>query len=446
MTSGTLLPSSGTGKVEKHTGMTRRSLLAGSAAASGLALLPATAKPAPPAKMPRLRRGGSIHTMMNWADLEAGSKDRFSWPPFTRAHFDIPASFLRQLAATGIDFIRMTLDQGPWLQARGARLQQLDDILLQKCRHILDSGLDLIVDFHPVNQVPQYAPVRIAADINSQLFKDYASIIGHVAGVLKALDPQRIAIEPFNEPPYGYNSRTAARWQEMMELMHGKIRAANKDIAVVWSGAKSDDSTGLLAVRPERFPDRNIIWTFHYYAPHIFTHQGVRTTQDNMLYYRYLTDIPFPANAGSLVLMQQAIGHNIMIDTAFPPAKRKMLQLQAFEATRKYAASHLGPADIESEFDTVSQWATRNGIPAERILLGEFGAVRRSDIGNGPSGTHRNAWMRAVRVAAEKRRFGWALWDINQPQMGIVYNRDTPVFDAGDLAALGLRDPLKTGG
>jgi endoglucanase len=256
MTSGTPLPSSGTGKDQDHAGMTRRSLLAGSAAATGIALLPATAKPAPPAKMPRLRRGGSIHTMMNWADLEAGSRDRFAWPPFARAHFDIPAFFLRQLAASGIDFVRMTLDQRPWLQARGARLRQLDNILLQKCHHILDNGLDLIVDFHPVNQVPKYSPVNIAADINAQLFKDYAAIIGHVAGVLKAFDPQRVAIEPFNEPPYGYDSRTAARWQAMMELMHGKIRAANPGIAVVWSGAKSGDSTGLLAVRPERFPDR----------------------------------------------------------------------------------------------------------------------------------------------------------------------------------------------
>jgi endoglucanase len=446
MTSGTFLSSSSTSDGEKHAGMTRRRLLAGSAAVTGLALLPATAKPVAPAKVPRLRRGGSIHTMMNWADLEPGSKDRFVWPPFARPHFDTPASFLRQLAATGIDFVRMTLDQGPWLQARGARLQQLDNILLKKCRHILDSGLDVIVDFHPVNQVPQYAPVRIAADIDGQLFKEYAAIIGHVAGVLKTLDPQRVALEPFNEPPYGYNSRTAARWQAMMELMHGKIRAANPHIAIIWSGAKSGDSTGLLAVRPERFPDRNIIWTFHYYAPHIFTHQGVRTSQENMLYYRYLTDIPFPANAGSIVLTQQAIGHNVMIDTAFPPVQRKRMQLQAMEATRKFADSNFGPADIENEFDTVSQWAATNGIPADRILLGEFGVVRRSDVGNGPSGTHRNAWMRAVREAAEKRRFGWALWDINQPQMGIVYNRDTPVFDAGDLAALGLRDPLKTGG
>ena len=276
--------------------MSRRDLLAASIslailAATGAAIpaggataSPLTTQVKPNSKAPRLRRGGSIHTMMNWADLEPGSKNRFAWPPFARDQFDIPPYFLKQLAATGIDFIRMTVDQGPFLQADGEHVAQLDAILLHKCKQILDAGLDLIVDIHPVNQVEEYAPVNITRDIRSPLFKKYAAMVARVAKVLTQLDPAKVAFEPFNEPPWGYNTATAERWQTMMEIMHAGIRANNPDIAVIWSGAKSADITGLIAVLPGRFTDTNIIWTFHYYTPHIFTHQGVRTTQDNMLY------------------------------------------------------------------------------------------------------------------------------------------------------------------
>lgn len=393
------------------------------------------------AKTPRLKRGGSIHTMMNWADLKPGSKERFAWPPFSRAHFDIPTHFLEQLAATGIDFVRMTVDQGPFLQAAGRQKAQLDRILLAKCKQILNAGLNLVVDIHPVNQVAKYHPDLITKDINGPLFKQYASMVGHVAGVLKALDPARVVFEPFNEPPYGYQPATLRRWQKMMEIMHAAIRAKNPDITIIWSGAKGGGIDALMAVQPERFPDKNIIWTFHYYTPHFFTHQGVRTSQDNMLYYRYLSDLPYPAGAGNIVLARQTIEQNIMVDNSFSAVKRKALQHRAIEAANGYIRKNHTPEDVRRDFGKVVNWANKNNIPANQILLGEFGVVRRSEQGNGPISSHRNTWLRAVREAAEQNGFGWAIWDINQPQMGIVLKRDTAVFDTGMLRALGLKKP-----
>ena len=376
---------------------------------------------------------------MNWADLKPGSTDRFAWPPFSRAYFDIPDKFLHQLAGTGIDFLRLTLDQGPFLQAEGSHKAELNAILLAKCRKILAAGLDLVVDIHPVNQVEKYHPYKIASDINAPLFKYYAAMVADVAGTLKELDPRRVAFEPFNESPYGYRPATLARWQKMMEIMHAGIRAKNPDIPVIWSGAKSADITGLLAVEPARFQDDNIFWSYHYYTPHPFTHQGVRVSQANMVYYRYLSDLPYPANQGNAVLTQQVIEQSIMVDNSFPPAKRKQLQLQAAKAVRDYVKSGHNSEMIEKDFDAVSTWAQKNKIPSTRIFLGEFGVVNRSREGNGPVSSHRYAWLRAVRSAAEDRGFGWALWDINQPQMGIVQKRDTALFDERMLHALGLK-------
>lgn len=207
-----MAPGAGTDGDSKPANPGRRALLLAATAASSALLMPARATPRKPA--PKLKRGGSIHTMMNWADLAPGSKDTFAWPPFSAPRFQTPPDFLRTLGRTGIDFIRITIDQGPFLQAQGARLAELDAILLRKCREILKAGRDVVVDFHPVNQVEAYTPVRIVQDIGGPLFNRYTAMIGRAARTLRALDPARVALEPFNEPPFGYNFFTAARWQK----------------------------------------------------------------------------------------------------------------------------------------------------------------------------------------------------------------------------------------
>lgn len=223
--------------------------------------------------------------------------------------------------------------------------------------------------------------------------------------------------------------------------MHRAIRSSNPDIAVIWSGAKSADLSGLYSVQPERFADDNIFWTFHYYAPHPFTHQGVQTSQSNMLHYRYLSDIPYPANLGNAHLLQEILEHNLLIDQSLDAAGRARFQNKAMNVINAYMRTDFGPKNIRQDFDKVSEWANQNKIPAERIFLGEFGVARRAQGGNGPATRHRNIWLREVRLAAEVHGFGWAIWDINQPQMGIVHKRNTPDFDKGILAALGLTNP-----
>ncbi|MGE3245016.1 MAG: glycoside hydrolase family 5 protein [Beijerinckiaceae bacterium] len=419
--------------------LTRRTMLGLSAA--GAAMAGFAAQAATPSRAPRLHRGGSIHTLMNWAELEPGSKDHHVWPPFAQAKYQTPASFLDRLRATGIDHLRLTVDQGPFLQAQGARKSELDAILLRKCRFILDRGLDVIVDFHPISQIAKYHPFKIAADIGGQLFKDYAAMIAHVAGVLKALDPARVALEPFNEPPYGYDPRTTARWQKMMEVMHAGIRARNRDIAVVWSGAKSSDIEALVQIDPKPFRDDNIFWSFHYYSPHPFTHQSLRSSQGNLRHYRYLTDIPYPAREGNAALLLDTINANLTMDRNMVGPQRRVLQRKAADFIRTYLADDFGPHTIARDFDKANAWARKNGIPSQRIFLGEFGVIRRNASGNGPINRQRLAWLRDVRKAAEARGFGWSIWDINQPEMGIVYKRDVPAFDDGMIEALGLKNP-----
>jgi hypothetical protein len=416
-----------------HARLSRRDFVASGLAAS---LLPTRAFAQ--ANKLKLGRGGSIHSMLNWPELEAGSRERFAWPPFSTAKYQMSPRLLGAFRRAGLDFIRLTVDPGIFMASNGARRDELDAILLSRCRLILESGLNVIVDFHPISQVAAWTPDRIITDERTN--KLFLDLIERTARVIRALDASRVALEFMNEPPHGYENSTASRWQRMLVAMHSAARAVHPDLTLVMTGAASGGIKGLMNVDARVFNDANVYWSFHYYSPHHFTHQGVATSQSNMLHFRYLTELPYPANAASPDLTMETIRQAIRSDSSLNQLQRLNIEQTAMDAVRTYFKSSFDARSIAAEFDKVVEWAGRNGISADKILLGEFGAARRNNKGNGALNRHRLDWLRDIRVAAEQRSFAWALWDIDDNQMGLVTQRGSGILDAQILKALGLDD------
>ncbi|MDH7794172.1 MULTISPECIES: cellulase family glycosylhydrolase [unclassified Beijerinckia] len=428
--------------------LSRRIVLASAAGAACVAALPliGAGPPLAASPAPRLRRGGSIHTMMNWADVEPGDPQRYAWPPFSTPHFNIGAGLLRAYRQCGLDHIRMTIDSGPFLQADPEQLKQANQILLERCRQILAEDLQVVVDFHPTQQVERFGPERIVANETGALFKAYVVVLASVAEAMKELDPTRVALELMNEPPYGYDGFTAARWRRMLSAMHRAIRQVNPALPLVISGAAGGGIPGLLSLQPSDFNDPNLFWSFHYYDPHVFTHQGVVTSQSNMLYFRYLSGLAWPADRTNVQAVTTLIAAKIDVDPRPPIADRERLKQEAFDAVEQYEKSKFSEDRIRADFGKVEAWARDNGIASERIYLGEFGIMRETPEQPGAKSHDREAWMRAIRASAERRGFGWALWDINDTQMGLVEQRNRLPLHDGTLSALGLssRPPRQT--
>ena len=64
------------------------------------------------------RRGASVHNMLNWATVTADGV-HYAWPPFQGAQRDVPDVLIDHLYEAGFDFIRLTVDPGPFLQFKG---------------------------------------------------------------------------------------------------------------------------------------------------------------------------------------------------------------------------------------------------------------------------------------------------------------------------------------
>lgn len=410
----------------------RRGLLA------GLALLPAAAD----ASEAAFRRGIGIHALLNWGAPDPARPGRYLARPFAGPDYDLPEALLRAVAAAGFDFARLTLDPGPFLQLTGADRDALDGLLVATVRRLQHLGLKVLVDCHPNTQVPAYDPQVLIAGADTPLFRSYVALVGRTARLLAGLGGPEVAFELMNEPPYGYDPETRRRWQGMAETLHAAARAGAPDMLLVLTGSHGGDREGLLALDPAPFRGSRVLYSFHYYEPYIFTHQGVPDEGEAGRYREYLSGIPYPADRVPARLVTARVEGAIDADAGLDPGERVRLRRRAVAAIADYAREGPNRAMITRHFQQVSDWAGRHGIPGGRILLGEFGACRSYDNHRAADDASYRAWIGDVRQEAEARGFAWAIWALTGTG-GMALN-DTDggsALDPGSLCALGLACP-----
>jgi hypothetical protein len=386
------------------------------------------------------RRGVAVHNMLNWASV-APDRARYVWPPFEGAAHAVPDALIGNIRGAGFDFVRLTVDPGPFLQFAGHERDRLDRILAGAVRRFLDHDLAVIVDFHPNEQVAGYAPVKLVQGVDDPLFRRYVRMVGRTARVLAGLASRRLALEPMNEPPYGYDPATTQRWQIMLELLHAAVRHEAPDLAVVLTGAHGGDRAGLVALDPRPFAGSNVRYSFHYYEPHDFTHQGVETAQPNARHWRFFPGLPYPAKSVAPAEAWRRIEDNLLL-ADLSAAERRQATLETRRKFLAYMAEGFDRARIVRDFDAVAAWASRNDIPPRAILLGEFGVVRSYGRYRGADAASRAAWLGDVRGEAERHAFGWAIWELKgYGGMAIVESDEATRLDGATLRALGLGAP-----
>ena len=384
-------------------------------------------------------RGVSIHNMMNWAQTAPGSQI-YASHPFSGPDYDVPDELLSNIAASGMDFIRLTVDPGPFLAFKGSNRANLDALLVSNIKRITGYGLGVVINFHPISQVEKFSGKLIIEDEHNGLFDEYVAMVGHTAALISGIDLPRVAIEPFNEPPRGYNDADVVRWGRMLKRIHDAVRTNAPDMILIVSGARGGGLRGLLDLDPAPLNDSRTLFSFHYYEPHIFTHQAVQRSRKSPLWYlRYLSSVPYPAGSGSAEAVWQGALLAIEADGDLTAGEK----LSTIERLRKefdaYVDSGWNRKNIEADFDKVVEWAQRNHIPNERIFVGEFGVRRTYGRYTGADPVSRAAWLTDVRKAAEERGFAWAIWHaLGYGGMAIVDHDETSELHVPTLRALGL--------
>ena len=404
-------------------------IIAAFALTAALGGLPIALASSADAAMPAQFRRGIGITTMAWAEVEPESSHAFVFPPF--ADRTLTNGELQALRRNGFDFVRFAVDPGPFLQFTGSRRDTLDRMLMERVKLILDAGLGVIVDFHPSDLNPDYSAEALTAGAATPIFQAYIRLLAHTAVMLAALHSDNVALEIMNEPPV-----EQALWQPMLEAAYAAVRASAARLPIVVQGGAPSSVEGLLQMRTAPFiNDPAVLFTFHYYDPYQFTHQGASWNNA-----RYLSDVPYPPWARPLKDSLDASA--ALIAAADLPTDQKSAAYHAAQRQlESYRASGFDRHAIGNRFTEIAAWARAQGIAADRILLGEFGARETPLQRDSDRAAERARWFRDVREEADTLGFGWAVW-VYRGQGGFALASETGGgIEPAIAAALGLNSP-----
>jgi hypothetical protein len=227
-------------------------------------------------------------------------------------------------------------------------------------------------------------------------------------------------------------------WRAAQLVLHDAARRSALDLPLVLTGADYGGISGLTDLDPSPFIDSNTLFSYHYYMPLSFTHQGIDFGTADAPTAPYVVGLPYPYDAVPAKEIAAGIEARIASDAALDAVGKTAARNHARRILEGFLSDGWNRERIESDFAEVEAWADRNGVGRDRILMGEFGATRRTAGFTGAADLDRRRWFSDVTHLAQAGGFAWALWGIDSREMGIDEVDDKDRVDRDIVAALAM--------
>jgi endoglucanase len=280
---------------------------------------------------------------------------------------------------------------------------KIDPLLLR----FLDKAVDwaeknemyIIFDNHSFDSVKD-----TENDIDKILVPVWAQIATHFSS-----RSDYLLYEVLNEP-HGISDK---RWGEIQGLVIDTIRKYDAKHTIVVGGVNFNSIDKLNTI--PNYNDTNIIYTFHFYDPFIFTHQGASWSPP----LEYLEGVPFPYNAARM-----------------PKLHSKLKNTWVESNLRNDYKRESDVAFMRKTLDRVVAFSNERGVP---VFCGEFGVY---DLASPPA--DRAIWYEVVADMLKKRNIPRTSWDyfggfgIFNKGGGKDFNRD---LNIAIVNALGFTPP-----
>ena len=288
-------------------------------------------------------------------------------------HFEsyITEADVAYIASLGMDHIRLGFDQivveeTPYVYRR--KILELLHTFVGWCRKY---HLRPILNMHKA--VGNYCDIPQECGLmqNEELQKRFVAL--WVMLEQEFAKEKDVIFELLNEVVHS----TAEEWNAVAQKTIEAIRKRNSDRILIVGGIEWNNPPGLPLLKI--YEDDNIIYTFHCYAPHEFTHQqGV--LQAEPLYYN--RKMPYPCEEIERYREYHRLVHN----------REAYCQYQRMDV--EFLRDYLAPVKefIENHPDKI-------------LWCGEFGTIRHCNI------TWRENWMRDVISILKEYDIPYCVWN-----------------------------------
>ena len=291
---------------------------------------------------------------------------------------------LQEIKSLGCDVIRLPITLH--YMTNGAPNYKVDTLFFNYLDQVIDwteeLQINLIIDNHTIE-------VAKSKDVEIPLLKIWPQMAKHYKNRSTS-----IFYEILNEP----NTLPEADWAAIQSKVVDSIRVYDTKHTILVTGADWGGIYGMTTLK--KLKDTNLIYSFHFYDPMLFTHQGASWTSPSMI---DLVGVPFPYDAARIPMCPMSL-------------KGTWIESSLSSGYRNDGTA----ARLKSTIDGAIRFATTNGV---KIFCGEMGVYNM----NSPV-LDREEWYKTVAGYLTEKSVPWTMWDY-QGGFGLFNKGSNEVFE-----------------
>jgi hypothetical protein len=285
----------------------------------------------------------------------------------------------------------------------------------------------------PVMQARRSYVAHTARLADDQFRAQFRKVLGHLGAGLVAISPDRFFLEILNEPEYCGQERQT--WSKLQDELYRELRAQLPRLKIVLSAECWGNLEMLLGfdLRPYA-ADQLAHFTFHYYAPRLFTLQNYPWSTTHL---KYVDAISLFRECNASNDVRKKMIDKIAGTPGLGVGEKERLIGRFERALREFNQGEDWDVAIGGQFHALRDKALRAGMSPRRIHLGEFG-VFKSPVSDAHIREDRLFWVQTVKEQAEANGFSWTYWAAVGP-FGVWDNWNSMIADARLLDVLAGR-------
>jgi len=301
---------------------------------------------------------------------------------------DIERDDIRLIKSMGFEFIKLVIN--PAFFKSGDSLNFSNMWYFDKIVNlVVNEKLPVVVCIHPESDFKtEYLGGKTQ-------FESLVGFYGHLAEYMaQRWNPDQLAFQLMTEPagasfnPYDWNS-----WDKLQHLIWKTVRQKMPGYTLILSGDMSGKIEGLYNITP--VGDKNVMYSFTFYEPHLFTFQGGPWQPGGI---PYLKNLPYPSSPESVKAMAEFL-------SPVPEQFKNSIKNEI----KRYIDESWNRDRLKARIEKLSDWNRYYGGGRLKIWCAEFGCYQGS-----VKPEHRVQYIEDMRSIFETNNIGWAYWSYNE--------------------------------